>query len=297
MNSDTSQFIEDLRSQTFCTQDNGKFLPENSIGFLLITPEIASRLISLNKKNRNIRPGFVDQLAQMILEDRWVIRNCDCIGICDDGYILNGQHRLHAVVKAQKAIVAPVMFDIPAEARIYIDSGRNRTPTDAVRIATGKNHYTRLVSSAVRLIVVNGKELDRKQIVEFACHYEEQIRKVNDMFKGSPKFIQLPANYAAVFLALVRGVNESDLERFMQVLLKGRVSEDRDETVLSLRDILSYEATKAVGTKRVDTNSAVMRTQMVIENYIRNRTVNRTYTPKDYKWSRISKEEFLKETT
>lgn len=66
--------------------------------------------------------------------------------------------------------------------------------------------------------------------------------------------------------------------------------------MLSLRDILSYEANKAVGTKRVDTNSAVMRTQMVIYNYIRNRTVNRTYTPKDYKWNRISKEEFLKET-
>lgn len=70
-------------------------------GLTLVTPEGAAELLRLNLDNRPVSPETVEIYAQTMAEGRW-----DRTGCLDfrkaDGVLVNGQHRLLAVIRARE---------------------------------------------------------------------------------------------------------------------------------------------------------------------------------------------------
>lgn len=287
--------IEEDLVDTSVDEIREKLSNDSGIGYMTITPEFSSELISRNKRNRSIRPAFVDQLATIIQQGNWIKESCDCIGICKDGFIANGQHRLHAIVKAGIPVEVPIMFDVPNDARLYIDSGKSRTAVDLVKLQSGKDHFTKLASSAVRYIVNNGDSLGVFEKAEFAKVYEKEIRAVNDMFYASPKFIQTPATYAAVFLALIHNVDSQKLLEFVNILVKGVCKTDEGEFAIMLRNILVEESSTRTNARKLSRSLQVMRAQVAIKHFVKHSKVTRLVTPRDYIWPQIPKSDFIKE--
>ncbi len=65
-----------------------------------VTPELARQFLSTNRKNRRLVARRVERLATAITNGEWVLSqplmfNCD-------GTLIDGQHRCHAVIKANK---------------------------------------------------------------------------------------------------------------------------------------------------------------------------------------------------
>lgn len=104
-----------------------------------ITPAYARELLDGQADNRNIRPRLVGKIASDILEGRWQT-NGESIVLDENGKLLDGQHRLSAIVKANKAVSAVVVSGIPAAHKSTIDTGSARTPGDFLRMAGFKNH-------------------------------------------------------------------------------------------------------------------------------------------------------------
>lgn len=94
-----------------------------------ITPTIAQRLLELNADNRRVRAGRVEEIASDILNGRWDL-NGESIKVAKTGHLNDGQHRLEAIVKADKPVQTMVVFGLPRDSRYTVDMGSPRTVGD-----------------------------------------------------------------------------------------------------------------------------------------------------------------------
>jgi len=114
-----------------------------------ITPEIAEKILMKNQSNRSLNKSIVNKYVREIIDNQWSEFTPDPIVINLNGILLNGQHRLNAVVKANKSIG----FNIYIESNILLtpmdlkcDLGLKRNNADL----TGINQY---ISSVINFLI------------------------------------------------------------------------------------------------------------------------------------------------
>lgn len=90
--------------------------------FATLTPSLALALLSLNEGNRPIREYRVDSYARDMAAGRWQT-NGETIGVSKCGRLIDGQHRLNAVVKSGASINTLFSFGCDYESRLTTDTG------------------------------------------------------------------------------------------------------------------------------------------------------------------------------
>lgn len=101
---------------------------------MTITPTMATEWVTKNRnKNRKVSDGTVLKYAEDIRQRRWRI-NGETIVMGKTGNILDGQHRLLAIIEAKMPIEAFVVSGVDDETFETLDSGRQRTPADVLGI-------------------------------------------------------------------------------------------------------------------------------------------------------------------
>ena len=116
-----------------------------------LTPEMARGYLQSNTRNRPLRQSHVTKLAREIAAKRWVY-NGESIKFSRDGTLVDGQHRLHAVIRAGVAIETEVVTDLETASFYTIDSGLRRKTADYLSLDHGiVNSF--IVANAGRMIV------------------------------------------------------------------------------------------------------------------------------------------------
>jgi hypothetical protein len=92
-----------------------------------IDPERAEAYLALNRGNRNIVQSHVAALARDIANGHWMF-NAQPICFSRAGRLLNGQHRLSAVLEAGLPIEVMVMHGLPEEAFQTYDKQAKKAP-------------------------------------------------------------------------------------------------------------------------------------------------------------------------
>jgi len=107
-----------------------------------ITPQKAQEYLAMNKNNRNVMPKVVDSYAKDLVEGKWIIGTSS---ICFDinGNLIDGQHRLHAIIKAGIPVRMEVKRNLSEDAFKAMDIGKIRQAKDMFNIA-GVNNYQNL---------------------------------------------------------------------------------------------------------------------------------------------------------
>jgi hypothetical protein len=90
-----------------------------------ITPELAREWLALNSHNRPIRRLAVETMARDITAGAWS-ENGETIKF-NGADLIDGQHRLLAVIEADKPIKSVVIRDADEEAQLTTDRGSRRT--------------------------------------------------------------------------------------------------------------------------------------------------------------------------
>jgi len=98
-----------------------------------ITPSIAKKMLELNAINRPLSEATVIKYANDIREGRWSYNGQDII-FSNNGFLIDGQHRLHAIVRTGEAVEVGVKRGVPAQSFTTIDAGRTRTAGDVLAI-------------------------------------------------------------------------------------------------------------------------------------------------------------------
>jgi hypothetical protein len=104
----------------------------------VITPEVASELLHKNTANRPINAAIVIKFSVSMSRGFWAL-NGEPIIISRNGDLLDGQHRLLAVVKSGCTITSFVVRGVDSEVFSTIDSGRSRNAGDVLAINGEKN--------------------------------------------------------------------------------------------------------------------------------------------------------------
>lgn len=106
---------------------------EPRLAVVSVTPEIAERWLGKNTRNRNVRQAIVAGYARDMAAGNWYL-NGEPIIFADDGTLLDGQHRLHAVIRANVTVQVLVVRGVAADAMATIDTGGGRKFADVLAI-------------------------------------------------------------------------------------------------------------------------------------------------------------------
>jgi len=111
-----------------------------------VKPVTAEEWLGKNTANRNVRPRVVDAYARDMAAGRWRLSG-EAVKFSHDGLLLDGQHRLHAVIAADVPVWMMVVRGLDPETQKVMDSGAARTAGDALRLR-GETAYSALAAAA-----------------------------------------------------------------------------------------------------------------------------------------------------
>jgi hypothetical protein len=139
-------------------------------GFCKITPAQAARWLELNTGNRRIRKTLVAYLATEIISGEWQEELEPPISFSTLGRLIDGQHRLMAIIKANQSVWTRVRMGVDDKLFKYFDTGISRTLED-------------------RMVFLNNPMLNRAAcqiLTRFHCTSKNGIKRGNAYVRITP---------------------------------------------------------------------------------------------------------------
>ena len=147
--------------------------------FELITPEIATEYQKMNTNNyRSLNKIKVDTYAEDIRNGNWEI-NGESIVFDKNGVLKDGQHRVAAVIKANKPIIALVVRGVENDVGIF-DSGMNRTVAQITK-AEGVTVSSNIIASVNILFGGFHKSGGKATVKRYVYDHLDELRKANNI--------------------------------------------------------------------------------------------------------------------
>jgi hypothetical protein len=115
-----------------------KRAPEPAVEVVDIGPAEASELLASQRHNRKIRTAKVEEFAGAMARGEWRLSN-DALTVDRNGHLLNGQHRLRAVVQSGSTQPFIVMRGVTESTQETMDQGSRRSVADALTLRGDKN--------------------------------------------------------------------------------------------------------------------------------------------------------------
>lgn len=112
-----------------------------------VTPELAKAILGQNDKNRPISSDTVTKYSKLMKQNKWQF-NGETIIIAIDGTLLDGQHRLSAIVASKTVQKMIVVKGVAKDAFTTIDIGKKRNASDALATYSEKYKKYRILIAA-----------------------------------------------------------------------------------------------------------------------------------------------------
>lgn len=154
-----------------------------SVSFETWTPEAAANALKHNTKNRNLREHTVKLYAKQMAAGIWEA-NGESIKIDINGRLVDGQHRLSAIVASGTQQLICTVRNLPSDDRTFatIDSGLRRT-TGSVLAMDGVKYSASIAAIILQNFKVsNGLRDNNRQILstsEIVKTYKSNPQKWN----------------------------------------------------------------------------------------------------------------------
>lgn len=223
--------------------ERGREAPFTEI--VTVTPNIAERILERNDSNRNVSEAQVASIAKDITSGFWQL-NGETIIVSKEGFLNDGQNRLHAVVRSGQSIRTAMMFGVTRDSRMSVDMGRVRGAADFMTMNGVKN--ANVVSAIVKLFTIYkrgsysnsaGTFLITKQDIQHA--YQDRHKafdRAAEIVSNSKQLRAFGASPVGAAYMIIRDINSVSCEEFFARLSDG-VGLPRGSAILSLRNRLS----------------------------------------------------------
>lgn len=243
-----------------------------------ITPQIAAEYLSHNApNNRRIKRAHVEMLARDMAAGEFKTTH-QGIAFDTDGTLIDGQHRLQAIMMAGATVRMMVTRGCEKSAVLSVDRGATRTVHDAmtimmtddsVRSSILRNNSLLSAMSSVLKANVNSKyRLSSNEAMLMYDAEPEIWKSIHNILKrcGRKRGPEMAAYYAA----LVNGVPESVVKAFDRVMNEANVSgcgQYNVQIVLKWRRYLDDLSMKHI---RLESQPVYQTTQFAIWHFYNN---------------------------
>lgn len=207
-----------------------------------VTPGIARDWLARNIGNRAASPAHIEKLEDAIRAGKWRMTG-DPIRFSKTGKLIDGQHRLQAILNSGMTVQCVVMRDLADDIFDVIDSGKSRGKTDVLFIELGlPMEVCKVLSSSVGAAIDYerqqygfGGKADKSDLLEFVTANPSIIQSAVYGQK-LPHQTPVPKSIAAFFHFYASKRNQVDAERFIERFMVGAV-EGPNDNLLHLRNL------------------------------------------------------------
>jgi hypothetical protein len=254
-----------------------------SCRFENITPPIASEYLKKNNCNRSLRKSTIVRYARDMASDNWDTTHQ---GIAFDrkGNLMDGQHRLHAIILSGVTVRMHVTRGVDPRANNGVDQGINRSTIDILHYQG--IHVDYLSVGMVRWMmydIAKGRETvgmgTRAERIIFYKEHQEAISFVLSLFqKGQPlPRTRISSVLAAFGRAYYHTKNKMKLEHAAEIMITGYAGQDETERwLINLRNNLLYLKSIAGEVIRME---IFAKAERALYGYLNGLEVSKTLTP------------------
>lgn len=155
-----------------------------------LTPAYAQRLLERNVNNRKISEKVIQKYIAEIRAGEWRLTPGG-LGFDDQGALIDGQHRLHAIIRSNQAVPMLITLGLPTAGQEKVDRQRRRSLFDAfylAGIATNRQEVEVATCLTRRTLRSESGAVPSDSLVKQTLDcYCEHIRAVFAMMRGDNK--------------------------------------------------------------------------------------------------------------
>lgn len=202
-----------------------------------IDPEKATTWLEDNTSNRPIVQSHVDYLASMMKGNEWLVTH-QGIAFSDKGRLLDGQHRLWAVVESGCTVQMMVSRGLDEQSFKYLDIGKKRSTGDSLGI---NRKVADVVGLVARMLFSSSYTIRQAEgIAKFITPHAEKLVTEHPTLRRT--FSSAPVKTAAVARVL-SGVPFAVVAQMYGVLL----AQDYDKMTTAMKSFNQQVVTKNSG--------------------------------------------------
>lgn len=193
-----------------------------------ITPNMAKVMLEKNmKNNRRLNHGTVKRYARIMKAGGWNLTH-QGIAFDDRGELIDGQHRLAAIVMANVPITMMATYGVQhADGEAFtIDTGTKRTTQNIIQISGIDDDVYKRMSSFVGAYMrikahTSSSQPEAAEIIGYIDRHYDELKEVDEIIRGrtvGSAGCRLHTIVAvAMICAFYRGEDAEALRRFVQV--------------------------------------------------------------------------------
>lgn len=197
---------------------------------LLITPSVAREILQSNLANRRVSQSKLNTYYTDMIFGRWKQDTGDTIRISKTNKLLDGQHRLLAIIKSNISLEMVICTDLEDNVMPFIDTGKSRNATDVFKIE-GIPNENKIPSSIIfyeRLkkgVAISGgwNSYTNYQILQMYLerpeYWQTIVKKAGTWYHNFSKI--LPPSFIAGVYAYLQSKHGEKADLFMEMVFKG----------------------------------------------------------------------------
>lgn len=190
----------------------------------------AKHYLTLNVRNRNLRQHRVNRYAEQMTRGQWK-ETGDPIRFSVSGQLLDGQHRLAAIIAADVTIKAIVVRDVADDVFPVLDSGLGRQPGDS--LGSGHEKAASHKAAATRQLIVvelggdprKSDDLQAISRIDISEYYANHVEEVTAAIHTASRMYQAFAggNRSAwgAFIVMAYRIDPERAEEFIEGVRMG----------------------------------------------------------------------------
>ena len=259
------------------------FFNQSEMGTKIIdvTPEVANYWLTTKAKNRNISGPTVNKYAWDMANGKWEL-NHQGIAFDSNGQLIDGQHRLNAIIKSGTTIRIPVTVGASEHG---IDSLRPRSIPDSIAISGCAPWINGSIVGIAKFLmnhmtdgIVRSHPISESRVVEFCEKNKDALIFTNNLFTAKKKGLSV-IPIRGVIVCAYYCEDKDKLKTFIEKLHSGIIEGPQDSAVIRLRElIINKGATTGGASAR---QSIAKRTCRALKGYIKSEPLMALYEPKD----------------
>lgn len=162
---------------------------------VLITPNDAKELLKLNVANRPVNKTTVNWYARQMISGQWTISG-QTISISNINTLIDGQHRLLAVVEADKPIWFNIAYNVPYDSFVNYDAVRSRGLADVFAIEDVLNYgalaaiitkYNAIVAGYTSLTSVDKRDKKKLTNTDYLNLYKSNSSLFQEVYQNADR--------------------------------------------------------------------------------------------------------------
>jgi hypothetical protein len=216
-----------------------------------VGPVLAEEMLAHNTRNRPLVSSAVERFAKAMAEGRWRLTS-EAIAFDTDGVLIDGQHRLHAVLESGVQVQMAVWFGCNPSEFDALDQGMARTGGHLLALAgfPDANNRAALVSLITRVRTGRQDGISAQELLNIASDMKQEpltaaIRYGGVAYKTTKS---KTAGALAAWWIMAHRKTQSDFEDFWEALRVG-ANLQKGSPILRLRQMFADGAFKETNSR------------------------------------------------